>query len=166
MRYSKKYEGVLKSGLISYNPETGLFFGLDNVVRKTRVDHRGYLRLSVSHFSSLLAHRLAWALYYGELPDLHIDHIDGDKRNNSISNLRICSHNENQHNQGIRSTNKSGYKGVSFAKNIKKWHAQICVNKKVKSLGFFEHKVDAARAYDQAAINLHGEFAWTNFPKS
>nr|WP_268987487.1 HNH endonuclease [Providencia alcalifaciens] len=95
---------------------------------------------------------------------MHIDHIDGDKLNNRIENLRICTHNQNQHNQGIRASNKSGYKGVSWMKSVKKWHAQICCNSKVTHLGLYTCKIEAAKAYDEAAKQLHGEFAWLNFP--
>nr|WP_269140600.1 HNH endonuclease [Proteus terrae] len=96
---------------------------------------------------------------------MHIDHIDGDKLNNRIENLRICTHNQNQHNQGIRASNKSGYKGVSWMKSVKKWQAQICCNSKVTHLGLYTNKIEAAKAYDEAAKKLHGDFAWLNFPE-
>lgn len=164
MQYSSKYTEVANSGLVTYNPLTGKFYSKKGDEKRMIVDHRGYLRLAVGSYKSLIAHRVAWAIYYGELPCTHIDHIDGDKKNNKIENLRICTHNQNQHNQGIRSNNTSGYKGVSFSKHLMKWQAQICCNKKVTSLGFFNLKEDAAHAYDKAAIEAHGEFAWTNFP--
>lgn len=165
MHYSKKYADMVDSGLIIYEPETGKFFTKDGKERRMTIDHRGYLRFSANKFGMVIAHRAAWAIHYGEIPQQHIDHIDGNKLNNRIENLRICTHNQNQHNQGIRVTNKSGYKGVSFMKSLGKWQAQICCNSKVKHLGFFMGKEDAAHAYDRAALEIHGEFAWTNFPK-
>ncbi|MBD5703291.1 HNH endonuclease [Citrobacter freundii] len=165
MHYSDKYADMVKSGLIVYEPETGKFFTKDLKERRTKVDHKGYLKFSANGYGMVLAHRAAWAIYYGQLPHQHIDHIDGDKQNNRITNLRLCTHNQNQHNQGIRKTNKSGFKGVSFTKALNKWQAQICCNSKVKHLGFYECKVEAAHAYDIAAMEFHGEFAWTNFPK-
>ncbi|MGE1562170.1 HNH endonuclease [Pantoea septica] len=165
MQYSDKYADMVKSGQIVYEPTTGKFFNKDGKERLMKVDHRGYLRFSAGRFGMVIAHRAAWALHYGEIPKQHVDHIDGDKKNNRIENLRLCTHNQNQHNQGIRATNTSGYKGVSFMKAINKWHAQICCNSKVMHLGSYENKEDAAHAYDQAAMKFHGEFAWTNFPR-
>ncbi|EMH4108092.1 HNH endonuclease [Serratia marcescens] len=163
MQYSNKYAEMAKSGLVIYEPTTGKFFTKDAKERRTKVDHKGYLRFGVSGYGMVIAHRAAWAIHYGEIPKKHIDHIDGDKTNNRIDNLRLCTHNQNQHNQGIRKNNKSGFKGVSWMKSLRKWQAQICCNSKVKHLGFYDEKEDAARAYDKAAIEFHGEFAWTNF---
>lgn len=165
MQYSKKYADMVDSGLILYEPTTGKFFTKDGKERRLITDHRGYHRFSANKYGMVLAHRAAWAIHYGSLPEQHIDHIDGNKLNNRIDNLRICTHNQNQYNQGIRATNKSGYKGVSYMKSAKRWQAQICCNKKVTHLGLFIHKEDAAHAYDKAAILIHGDFAWTNFPK-
>lgn len=165
MHYSKKYADMVDSGLIIYEPETGKFFTKDGKERRMLTDHRGYLRFSANKYGVVIAHRAAWLLHYGSLPETHIDHIDGDKQNNRINNLRLCTHNQNQHNQGIRRSNSSGYKGVSFMKSAGKWQAQICCNSKIKHLGLFVHKEDAAHAYDIASLELHGEFAWTNFPK-
>lgn len=166
MHYSKSYLELAASGLVVYEPETGRFLNKKGIARRVRKDHRGYIRIRFSKFGNILAHRLAWAIMHGSLPETHIDHIDGDKGNNKFNNLRLCTHNQNQHNQGIRKSNTSGYKGVSFMKRIGKWQAQICCNSKVKNLGFFTEKEDAAHAYDIAALKTHGEFAWTNFPKS
>lgn len=151
--------------VVRYDPITGRFFNPGGKEKKLRVDHRGYYRVSLARYGKKLAHRLAWALMNGSWPKQHIDHIDHDKLNNRYSNLRQCSHNDNQHNQPKRRNNKSGFKGVCWMKSNRKWHAQICTNSKVKSLGFFTEKEDAARAYDIAALELHGEFAYTNFPK-
>lgn len=164
MYYSDKYHKDKLHNLITYNQETGEFHTPSGKLKSIYFDSKGYAFLSVQG-KKLLAHRLAWALIHGECPKMHIDHIDGNKANNRISNLRICTHNQNQHNQGIRKTNKSGFKGVSWMKSVNKWQAQICSNSKVKHLGFYSSPEDAAKAYDLAAIEIHGEFAWTNFPK-
>lgn len=164
MYYSDKYHKDKLHNLITYNQETGEFLTPSGKLKSIYFDSKGYAFVSVKG-KKLLAHRLAWALTHGECPKMHIDHIDGNKANNRISNLRICTHNQNQHNQGIRKTNKSGFKGVSWMKSVNKWQAQICSNSKVKHLGFYSSPEDAAKAYDLAAIEIHGEFAWTNFPK-
>lgn len=163
MKYSNKYQASTIQGRVFYCPETGAFFNQNGSQKVLRMDHRGYMRVNITGAGALLAHRVAWMLVHGSIPKSHIDHIDSDKTNNRINNLRVCTHNQNQHNQGIRKNNKSGFKGVSWMKSNRKWHAQICCNSKVKHLGFYDEKEDAARAYDKAAIEIHGEFAWTNF---
>lgn len=163
MKYSDKYFTAVSKSLVTYNHVSGDFYMKSGEKRKLHKDRRGYMRISVGTDGSLIAHRLAWLIFYGELPDCHIDHIDGNKENNAISNLRACSHNQNQHNQTKRKNNKSGYKGVSWMKNCSRWQAQICLNKKVRHLGTFKSAEDAARAYDAAARDIHGEFAKTNF---
>lgn len=165
MRFSDKYVKSNFKG-ICYDSEKGCL-----VKEKTGeplscfIDHRGYRRVNVPTVGQAIEHRAIWAVVHGKCPDMHIDHIDGDKLNNRIENLRICTHNQNQHNQGIRSSNKSGYKGVSWMKSAKKWQAQICCNSKVTHLGLYTNKIEAAKAYDEAAKKLHGDFAWLNFPE-
>jgi hypothetical protein len=163
MKFSNKYKADNFKNII-YNPDTGFFSKKTGDSLREYIDHRGYRKFDIYGLGPIIAHRAAWAITYGFCPDMHIDHIDGDKLNNKITNLRLCTHNQNQHNQGIRVNNKSGFKGVSWMKSTRKWQAQICFRSKVKHLGLFNNKIDAAKAYDMAAIDLHGEFAWLNFP--
>jgi hypothetical protein len=93
------------------------------------------------------------------------DHRDGNGLNNQRSNLRICTISQNQHNTGKQKRNTSGYKGVCFHKNAKRFIALIMVNRKSTHLGYFNTAIEAALAYDAAAIKLHGEFAQLNFKK-
>lgn len=95
---------------------------------------------------------------------LSVDHINGNILDNRKSNLRICTHAENTRNRGIRSDNKTGFKGVSLSESGRRFAARIKVNYKNIRLGYFEKKEDAARAYDKAAREFHGEFARLNFP--
>lgn len=164
MRFSNKYVKSNFKG-ICYDSERGCLVK-ENTGESLPcgIDHRGYRRVNISMIGQVIEHRAIWAVVHGKCPDMHIDHIDGNKLNNRIENLRICTHNQNQHNQGIRASNKSGYKGVSWMKSVKKWHAQICCNSKVTHLGLYTCKIEAAKAYDEAAKQLHGEFAWLNFP--
>ena len=99
-------------------------------------------------------------------PQQDVDHIkraDGSHAQDSLSNLRICSRSQNLINQTIRSTNTSGYKGVSWHKPVNQWRAQITSCGRHKYLGLFTTPEAAALAYDKAAKGLHGEFANLNF---
>ena len=87
-----------------------------------------------------------------------IDHIDNDKLNNKVANLRWASMVEQAQNRGIRSDNQSGSKGVSWHKNTQKWQAQIRVNGKCIHLGYFMNKDDAITIRIQRAKDEFGEF--------
>lgn len=91
-----------------------------------------------------------------------VDHINGNSLDNRRKNLRLVTQSQNMMNTGIRSTNKSGYKGVCFANREKKWLATIWKDNKQIYLGFFDEKEDAAKAYNNAARELHGEYAVLN----
>ena len=82
----------------------------------------------------------------GYFPENEIDHKDGDGRNNKWDNLREVSIVCNAQNCKIRSTNKSGFPGVSYSKYKKKWIAQATLNGKNKNLGLYANKIDAALA--------------------
>lgn len=95
--------------------------------------------------------------------DMQVDHIDGNRSNNDPANLRLCTHAQNLWNAGKKKHNTSGFKGVYFCKQTKKWRAEIRANRKCYKLGRFETPERAARAYDSAARILHGGFAKLNF---
>lgn len=105
------------------------------------------------------AHRMAWALHYGEQPPKEIDHINCIKDDNRIENLRACTRVQNQCNHRIRSDNKSGYKGVSWSVDRKKWVAMININKKQVNLGRFDKIEDAIEAVNKARSAHHKDFA-------
>lgn len=108
-----------------------------------------------------LAHRLAWYYVYNEWPPHQVDHINGVRDDNRIVNLRLATNAQNGKNTGLRSTNTSGYKGVSFSKRRGLWIAKIVENYKSHVLGYFRTAEQAAEAYALAANRLHGEFANT-----
>lgn len=92
------------------------------------------------------------------------DHVNGDGLDNRRRNLRACTPGENLCNVVGRS-GSSRFKGVSFDFRKGLWHAQVSRAQRKHHLGFFTNEQDAARAYDQAALRLHGEFARLNFPQ-
>ena len=108
-----------------------------------------------------------------EIAELHgmdtsavIDHINMNRLDNRAANLRPCSISQNLCNRGAPSTNTSGYKGVyKVKKGERSWKSHIVVNKKQYYLGVFYSAEEAAYAYDLAALTLHGEFAYLNFPE-
>jgi hypothetical protein len=95
-------------------------------------------------------------------PGTKVDHRDRNGLNNTRGNLRPATAHQNCCNRAMPKQNTSGYKGVTWHKQCQKWAAQISVNRKNHHLGLFEHVEDAARAYNEAALLLHGEFASLN----
>lgn len=95
---------------------------------------------------------------------LIVDHIDGDKLNNQRTNLRKCTIAQNIQNQKLRKDNTSGFKGVT--KYLNRWKSEIEVFGKKMHIGVFATAIEAAKAYDESAKRLHGEFAFLNFPDS
>ena len=118
----------------------------------------GYIYVTL-HDYKLLAHRVAWFYVTGKWPEEQLDHINRDRRDNRLVNLRPASQSQNSCNGSLRSTNKSGYRGVSWEKRKRKWQARIVKDGKQYPLGYFDTKESAYDAYLEAAKRLHGEFA-------
>jgi hypothetical protein len=95
---------------------------------------------------------------------VQVDHKNGNHLDNRRLNLRLATNQQNQCNRGPQCNNTSGYKGVTWHKYDQRWKAQIWVNQKNHNLGSFDDPVEAAKAYDAAALELHGRFARLNFP--
>lgn len=95
---------------------------------------------------------------------METDHINGDRLDNRVANLRICTTTQNQQNRKMKKNNSCGYKGVSWEKARNKWVAKIRHNAHTLHLGYFKNPRSAALAYDRAAREYFGEFARTNFP--
>ena len=104
------------------------------------------------------AHRLIWLLFHGDLPK-QLDHVDGNRQNNKIENLRECTPSQNQHNCKLRSDNKSGIKGVSWDSSKKMWAARLATKGEVSALGCFWDKEVAGQIVRIERLKLHGEFA-------
>lgn len=146
--------------ILHYSPETGIFTWKVRTSRSVRVgdvagcpDGLGYLQISVQ--SRLYrAHRLAWLHVYGEWPKLDIDHINRNRSDNRIANLRDVSHKQNMQNAGKYSHNTSGHPGVHWYKQRSKWQAHIRHNQKLIHLGYFSI-LEEAIAARKAAEKLY-----------
>ncbi len=148
--------------LVEYDPETGSMLwrrrgdGADSKRWNNRhagkecgrVTDNGYRRLGYTPPSGktrqLLAHRLAWFIVYGNPPKNQIDHIDGQRSNNRIKNLRDVPVSLNLRNQRMRRTNTSGVTGVTWKWKREKWAAQVHLNGKQRHLGYFDDIPEAA----------------------
>lgn len=149
----------------AYDPETGVLTTRVPLPRLklqpgdalTKTNEKGYIRASVLRYT-LFAHRIIWAMHYGEWPDQHVDHINRNRQDNRIANLRLATDYLNQANSGPR---KGKYKGVRERK-YGRWCAAIRDHGKAVHLGYFDTAEQAALAYNEAAIRCHGEFAVLN----
>lgn len=95
-------------------------------------------------------------------PSIFVDHINRDGLDNRKANLRLCTRSQNNQNVRHRKGCSSQFKGVHFLTAENVWAAEISANKKRIRLGRFRSEVDAARAYNDAAIEIHGDFAVLN----
>lgn len=141
--------------LLRYDPDTGkLFWNYrpdmpkqwnTRFARKealTATRHDGY-RVGNIDYTLYRAHRVAWAIHYGEWPHEFIDHINGNPADNRISNLRLASQSKNMKNAKRRADNTSGVTGVHWDKSRSKWKASIASNGASIELGRFNCKTAA-----------------------
>lgn len=126
-------------------------------MHKWHLSKKGYAQRSIKPGFSVMMHRII-----AMTPrSLQTDHINGDKLDNRLSNLRVCTNAENCRSRR-RIQSSSGYRGVRMAANGR-YHAAIMVDYKKVHLGVFDNAIDAARVYDEAALRLHKSFASLNF---
>jgi hypothetical protein len=111
----------------------------------------------------LLAHRVVWAMHYGEWPVGSLDHVNGIKSDNRIENLRIATHSQNRANTLASRTSSHGTKGITLLPTGK-WQAQIQHNGKFRYLGCFADKQEAAQVYADAARAAFGAFSGLERP--
>ena len=149
--------------LLDYNKDTGIFTWKQRTSNRIKVGNIagnlhscGYIELKVKN-NRVLAHRLAWLYEHGELPIL-IDHINGDKKDNRICNLRQASYSENAYNSKIRIDNKSGVRCVSWNKTHNKWEVRIKLDGKLKNFGNYEDLDLAKKVADKIRNLEHKEF--------
>lgn len=118
---------------------------------------RGYIILSLWN-KTYLAQRVAWLMQTGKWPELEIDHKDRNKANNAWLNLREATASQNHANTEKRFRNKTGYKGVIYMKEARKYAAQISVNGQRVYLGIRDTAIEAHVLYCEAAAEVYGEF--------
>ena len=143
--------------ILLYESETGFVYWkkTKQLVKACIKCNSKYKRIMIDRTPYVL-HRVIYQLHYGDLTVSDpIDHIDQDTQNNRIENLRKANVFLNNQNQGNRKNNTSGYKGVSWSKQKKKWRATITINSKHKTLGVFETKEEAHNCYVKAKHKFH-----------
>lgn len=137
--------------LLHYDPKLGQFFwreargGRRKGALAGSLDEKGYWCIRINRVL-YKAHRLVWLLHNEDMPEI-VDHINHDRTDNRIENLRAVTLSENNANMDMRSDNKSGFKGVSFHKGSGKWVAKL----KGRTLGYFASPELASKAYTDAA---------------
>ena len=124
-------------------------------------DHDGYVRLRVSGYGGrMFAHNIIWNMFNGDIPlDMYVDHIDGNRSNNKIENLRLATRSDNLKNQKIHSNNSSGIKNVTWSKRHKKWMVSLSANKKRHHLGYYSDIELADLVASEARNTYHKQFA-------
>ena len=154
--------------IFAYCPETGdLIWRVDRVtgfggtISKAGdvagcKDGRGYVVVKTGG-KRYYAHRVAWLLHYGEEAPQHIDHINGDKSDNRLCNLRAATPSQNRCNVRSAAKPASGFKGV--VRHYNRFASYIRVQGEKKYLGVFDTPEQAHAAYAAAAEKYHGEFA-------
>lgn len=151
--------------VLAYDPETGVFLWKVATSSRNRVgsvagviNNVGYRVICVDgkHY---LAHRLAWFYVHGTWPPHEIDHINRDRADNRLINLRLATKSQNMVNGNLRSDNTTGHKNISWHKGSQKYRVVIQKDGKQYQVGMFTEIDEAIRARDDAARRLHGEYA-------
>jgi hypothetical protein len=148
--------------LLDYDKNTGLFTRKVRTVNSVRVgdiaggiNQLGYRAISIDN-KIYLAHRLVWLYMYGVFPEKDTDHINMDRADNRLCNLRTATRSQNMRNTGLRANNTTGVKGVSIYRG--KFKAQINDGAKVIVIGVFDTIGSAKMAYESVAKDIGGEY--------
>lgn len=151
--------------LLSYNRKTGVLTWKVSrgSVKAGKIagcpNADGYLMVGIDGIV-YYAHQIVWLILYKIWPTHEIDHKNGNKANNKPKNIRRATFSQNITNKGLSKVNKTGYKGITFVAG--KWNVQIMHKRKSYYLGRFSNKKEAALAYNKAAREIWGEFAFVN----
>jgi hypothetical protein len=153
-------QGRLRS-LLVYDPDTGVF--TNRITRNPRakvgapagaLTSEGYIAFQIGG-AKIYAHRAAWLYVYGVWPDIEIDHINRQRSDNRIANLRLATRCQNGQNTGAHKRNLTGHKGVTFHARSKKWQVQLRANSKTFYVGQYAELADAVQARAIAEVLLH-----------
>lgn len=151
--------------VLEYEEETGVFVWISRTTNRVHVGSmagytgiKGYVLIGIDGVD-YKAHVLAWFYVNKKLPNGKIDHIDTDRSNNKISNLRCATNQQNNANKKKQKNNTSGYKGVSWHKKAKKWSSTIRYSRTNIHLGLFTDPLKVYEVYLFFSKAAFGEFA-------
>jgi hypothetical protein len=157
------YEKIAK--ILDYNPKTGKFFRKLNTSPNGRIGEvkgyitgRKYRKTSVGGIQ-FYDHQLAWLLFYLKWPETQIDHINGNRQDNRILNLREVTVSQNALNRSYQANSKTKHKCVHWKPDKKKYRVKIGICGKYHHIGYFKSLDEAIGARDKAIKKLHGKFA-------
>lgn len=151
--------------VLDYDQDTGIFRWLISAGSRAKIGQIAGCRRSDGYWyigvqgRFYLAHRLIWLYVRGKWPVDDIDHINMDRGDNRIANLREATRSQNMANSKLRRDSACGLKGVSFHKQHNRWRAQVRKDGRVHHLGYFNTAEEARAAREAAAQKYHGEFA-------
>ena len=147
--------------ILSYNPETGLFYWKVKPNKRLPIGvqaggiRSGYVKIKVNR-KMYAAHRLAWLYVHGKEPEHFTDHINGNPLDNRIANLRPATASENMQNiRKPQKNNSHGNLGVTYDPKKKLWRARIGIDGIRKYIGKFKTQEQAAQAYLEAKRAMH-----------
>jgi hypothetical protein len=165
MKNKESIDFLEASKCLEYCPNTGVFHWKVYRSRNAKAGQiagtghiAGYTQIGYKQ-KIYLAHRLAWFMFYKRWPSKHIDHINGNKKDNRICNLRECTPSQNLLNRSKQINNKTGHKNIFIEGRSKKYMVRINKNKKVHYVGKFSKLENAIKARDRAHKNICGEFS-------
>ncbi len=155
--------------LLDYEAETGLFRWKNSRRGRVKVggiagtsDRSGYQQIRING-KKYMSHRVAWAMSYGAWPTDVIDHINMDKADNRLANLRSATKSQNRYNLDAYKNNTSGHKGVSHNRKSGLWRAYISYDGARRFIGDYAAQADAVAARLDAEARYHGVFARMKF---
>lgn len=149
--------------LLKYEPTTGCFTWISGHAKHlgraagTVTTNGAYLNIGIN-YKRYPAHHLVWLYFHGGLPK-RLDHIDGNRLNNRIENLREADPSQNRMNVSVGKNNTSGVKGVSWSADRNRWWVTVQAYGVLHNIGYFTDLKEAADARESAAKRIHGEFA-------
>ena len=137
-----------------------------NTEKRSHINSMGYqlvtLYVNNKEYKCRIHRLIAKTFFEEDITNKEIDHIDCNPRNNFIQNLRVCNRQQNLFNTRKQKNNKSGYKGIYWLEKRKRWQAQLSINGKRRTIGYFKDREEAYEKYKEAAKYYHGDFCYQN----